>query len=482
MTASTGVLADRERGRYCGPSCVGDRGEPFPSDAAAQAAGFLACTACPADPFAGPTLGPSRGPGRDDLATRVLDLLEDGAFEREGTAGLGARLGVPARRMDDALRDRLGVGLLALARARRVRTARLLLEGTTLTVADAAAAAGFRDARELGAALSSVTGLTPSQLRRRTAEHRAGPWTAVTVRLAFRPPLLPDSLFGHLAATAVPGVEEWRSGAYRRTLRLPRGPGVVALAPRPDHVECRLWLRDRRALTPALARCRRLLDLDADPVRIDAVLAADPVLARVLALGRGRRVPRAPDGPELAVRAVLGQQVSTAAARTHAARLVRAHGEAVDDPDGGLTHLFPDTAALAGLDPSSLALPRARRRTMAALLAALTGGPEQEGLDLDVGADPARARAALTALPGFGPWTVETILMRALGDDDAFLPTDLGVAAAASRLGLPPTPAALRRYAERWRPWRAYAVQYLWATGEHAVNRLPPADVVLSPS
>jgi AraC family transcriptional regulator of adaptative response / DNA-3-methyladenine glycosylase II len=247
-------------------------------------------------------------------------------------------------------------------------------------------------------------------------------------------------------------------------------------------VECRLWLRDRRDLTPALARCRRLLDLDADPVRIDAVLAADPVLARVLALGRGRRVPRAPDGPELAVRAVLGQQVSTAAARTHAARLVRAHGEAVDDPDGGLTHLFPDTAALAGLDPSSLALPRARRRTMAALLAALTGGPEQEGLDLDVGADPARARAALTALPGFGPWTVETILMRALGDDDAFLPTDLGVAAAASRLGLPPTPAALRRYAERWRPWRAYAVQYLWATGEHAVNRLPPADVVLSPS
>jgi AraC family transcriptional regulator of adaptative response / DNA-3-methyladenine glycosylase II len=180
-------------------------------------------------------------------------------------------------------------------------------------------------------------------------------------------------------------------------------------------------------------------------------------------------VPRTVDGPELAVRAVLGQQVSTAAARTHAGRLVAAHGTPVDDPDGGLTHLFPDVPALARVDTDTLALPRSRRRTMAALVAALVDGR----LDLDPAADPARAKAVLGELPGFGPWTVETVTMRALADPDAFLPTDLGVVLAARRLGLPGTPAALGRYAERWRPWRSYAVQYLWATGEHAVNRLP---------
>jgi AraC family transcriptional regulator of adaptative response / DNA-3-methyladenine glycosylase II len=180
-------------------------------------------------------------------------------------------------------------------------------------------------------------------------------------------------------------------------------------------------------------------------------------------------VPRTTDAAEFAVRAVLGQQVSTAAARTHAARQVTAHGTPVDDPEGGLTHLFPEPEALAELDPDTLAFPRGRRAALTALIEALADG----SLRLGPGSDWDGARARLAELPGFGPWTVEVIAMRALGDPDAFLPTDLGVRHAAAALGLPPTPAALTNRSAGWRPWRAYAVQYLWATGDHPVNRLP---------
>ena len=170
-------------------------------------------------------------------------------------------------------------------------------------------------------------------------------------------PLLPDSLFGHLAATAVPGVEEWRDGAYRRTLRLPHGHAIVALRPGPEHIGCQLTLADLRDLATAISRCRWLLDLDADPVAIGALLAADPVLAPLVAKAPGRRVPRTVDAAEFALRAVLGQQVSTAAARTHAGRLAAAHGEPVTDPAGGLTRLFPDPPCWPG--PTAAALARA---------------------------------------------------------------------------------------------------------------------------
>ena len=297
----------------------------------------------------------------------------------------------------------------------------------------------------------------------------APPPVTVTVRLPFREPLLPDSLFGHLAATGVPGVEEWRDGAYRRTLRLPHGPGIVALSPRAGHVAGTLHLADRRDEAAAVARCRWLLDLDADPAAVDRGLAADPVLAPLVAAAPGRRMPRCVDPHELALRTVLGQQVSTAAARTHARRLVAAHGTPVRDPGGGLTHLFPTAAALAGIDPQTLALPQARRRSFVGLARALADGT----VELSWGGDPAVARARLTALPGIGPWTADTVTMRALGDPDAFLPGDLGVRAAARLLGLPDSPGALTRRAERWRPWRAYAVLHLWGTGTHPVNVLP---------
>ena len=290
-----------------------------------------------------------------------------------------------------------------------------------------------------------------------------------TLELGYRPPLFPDNLFGHLVATAVPGVEEWRDGAYRCTLRLPGGPAIAALRPRPGAVECALVLADAADTDLAVRSCRRLLDLDADPAVVDAHLAADAVLAPLVAAAPGRRVPGSAHPDELALRAVLGQQVSTAAARTHAARLVVAHGDPIEDAGGGLTHLFPRPEALAEIDPDTLALPRARRATFLALARALASGQ----VDLSPGADPGAAVAALSALPGLGPWTIGTIAMRALGDHDAFLPGDLGVRLAAERLALPTSPGALTRRAAAWRPWRAYAVQHLWATGDHPVNRMP---------
>jgi AraC family transcriptional regulator of adaptative response / DNA-3-methyladenine glycosylase II len=306
---------------------------------------------------------------------------------------------------------------------------------------------------------------------------------AVTLglRLPFRRPLNPDNLFGHLAATAIPGVEEVRGRTYRRTLRLPGGAGIVELTPAADHVAARLTLSDVRDLTTAIARCRWLLDLDADPVAIDERLAADAALRPLVAGAEGRRVPRCVDGAELAVRAVLGQQVSTAAARTYAARIVAQCGEPIADPHGSLTHLFPTPAALAaewGSLPHSgqapggqqLAMPASRRRTLHALVDALG----EEDLSLDPGCDRERALTQLGSLPGFGPWTLGVIAMRALGDPDAFPAADLGVRRAAQTLGLPASPIALQGRSQAWRPWRAYAVQYLWSASEHPINHWPP--------
>ncbi|MFI1721412.1 AlkA N-terminal domain-containing protein [Streptomyces sp. NPDC020489] len=464
----TAVLTTRI---YCRPSCPVVPPKPenmtfYPSAAACQQAGFRACKRCRPDT----SPGSPEWNQRADLVARAMRLIADGVVDREGVPGLATRLGYSTRQVERQLLAELGAGPLALARAQRAQTARLLIETTPLPMADIAFAAGFSSIRTFNDTVREVFALSPTDLRARTPRgaprNTAG---ALTLRLPFRAPLNPDNLFGHLAATAVPGVEEWRDGAYRRTLRLPYGHGVVTLTPNPDHIACRLTLGDLRDLTVAISRCRRLLDLDADPVAVDDQLRADPVLAPLVDKAPGRRVPRTVDEAEFAVRAVLGQQVSTAAARTHAARLVAAHGEAVDDPEGGLTHLFPAPEALAALDPGTLAMPRTRRATFTTLVSQLADG----SLNLGVEADWADTRARLLALPGFGPWTVDVIAMRALGDPDAFLPTDLGIRKAARELGLPSTPAALTARAAAWRPWRAYAVQYLWATDNHPINFLP---------
>lgn len=461
------VLGVLTTGIYCRPSCPARtplrRNVRFhPSAAAAQAAGLRACKRC--RPDASP--GTPAWDARSDLAARAMRLIADGVVDRDGVPGLAWRLGYSRRQVERTLVAELGAGPLALARAQRAQTARTLVETTDLPLADVAFAAGFGSVRQFNDTIAEVFALTPGELRRRVAPTATA--GAISLRLPFRAPLWPDSLLGHLVATAVPGVEEWRDGSYRRTLRLPHGSGVVALTPHAGHVGCRLWLGDLRDVAPAVARCRRLLDLDADPVAVDEQLATDDVLAERVARAPGRRVPRTVDEHELAVRAVLGQQVSTAAARTHAARLVQAVGDEIADPAGGLTHLFPTAEAVAAAAASVLAMPGARRASVLRLAAALADG----AVDLDPGADRDRARRALHDLPGIGPWTVETIAMRALGDPDAFLPTDLGVRLAARSLGLGEGRALMAR-AERWAPYRAYAVQHLWATGDHPINALP---------
>ena len=458
-------------GIYCRPSCpvvppkVANM-RFYPSAAAAQQAGFRACKRC--RPDARP--GSPQWNERADLVARAMRLIADGIIDREGVPGLASRLGYSIRQIERQLRAELGAGPLAIARAQRAQTARLLIETSTLPMSDIAFASGFSSIRTFNDTVREVFALSPTELRARVGRGRPPETTGtLSLRLPFRAPLFPDNLFGHLAATGVPGVEEWRDGAYRRTLRLPHGPGIVSLRPASDHIGCRLALTDLRDLSIAISRCRWLLDLDADPVAVDELLRGDPALTAYVDKHPGRRVPRTVDGEEFAIRAVIGQQVSTAAARTHAGRLVSARGEPVTDTEGGLTHLFPDSATLAGVDPSSYAFPKARRTTLTTLARTLADGE----VDLGPGSDWARARERLSAMPGMGPWTIETIAMRSLGDPDAFIPTDLGVRMAARTLDLPSTPAALTRHSLAWRPWRAYAVQYLWATGEHAINRLP---------
>jgi AraC family transcriptional regulator of adaptative response / DNA-3-methyladenine glycosylase II len=322
--------------------------------------------------------------------------------------------------------------------------------------------------------MMSVAALTPTALRQRVRA-RFGPGKStgsgvLTLRLPARAPFAYEGLFGHLAASGAHGVEEVRDGAYRRTLRLAAGNGVVSLTPQPDHVRCELILDDFRDLSTAIARCRRLLDLDADPEAVVDALSRDGQLTALISKAPGQRIPRTVDESELALRVVIGQQISVKAARTHAGRLAQAYGSPIEDAKGGLTHVFPSIEQLAELDPAHLALPKSRQRTFMTLVGALADG----SVVLDSGCDWNRAREQLLALPGIGPWTAEVIAMRGLGDPDAFPVTDLGVLAAARTLGLPADPWALTEHSAGWRPWRAYATQHLWTALEHDVNYWPP--------
>jgi AraC family transcriptional regulator, regulatory protein of adaptative response / DNA-3-methyladenine glycosylase II len=468
-------------GVYCRPSCpartpLREHVRFFPSAAACQQAGFRACKRCRPDATPGSPEWNSRG----DVVARAMRLIADGVIDRDGVPGLAASLGYSVRQLQRVVAAELGAGPLALARAQRAQTARTLIETSSLPMTDVAFAAGFDSIRQFNATVRAVFDITPTELRRRAhrsgSPRRSGPAeNGLRLKLSFRRPLCPQNLFGHLAATAIPGVEEIRGRTYRRTLRLPFGPGVVELTPERDHVGCRLRLTDLRDLSAAIARCRWLLDLDADPEAVDGLLGEDPRLASLLACAPGRRVPRSVDGAEMAIRAVLGQQISTAAARTHAARLAARYGEPVSDPEGLLTHVFPDPTNLSEVD---LAMPAGRRATMHALLGALRTGQ----LDLTPGGDRERARATLEALPGIGPWTSEVVAMRALGDPDAFPATDLGVRRGAEALGLPGTGTALIAHAEQWRPWRAYAVQHLWGATRHPINDWPPVASASDPA
>ncbi|HWC86488.1 MAG TPA: AlkA N-terminal domain-containing protein [Solirubrobacteraceae bacterium] len=284
------------------------------------------------------------------------------------------------------------------------------------------------------------------------------------LRLSYRPPIDLAGLIAFLGRRTVAGVEEvLADGTYRRSIALPHGPGVIELRPGRGFVDAAFRLHDISDLVLAAHRCRALLDLDRDPRPVIEALSADAILGTLVRAVPGRRVPGHVDGGELAVRAVLGQQVSVAAARTLTARLVAAHGEELEEPVGAVTHLFPTPALLAVADPAALPMPAARARALVGLARALATGEPR----LDGSADGASTEQALLALPGIGPWTVAYIAMR-LGDGDAFLPTDLGVRRGLEALGHDGRPGAALALAEHWRPYRAYAVAHLWATAAAA--------------
>jgi AraC family transcriptional regulator, regulatory protein of adaptative response / DNA-3-methyladenine glycosylase II len=452
--------AVRTTGIYCRPSCPATTPKPenvefHPSAASAQLGGFRACKRCRPDA----TPGSPEWDGRADVVARAMRLIADGVVDRDGVGGLSGRLGYSGRHLHRQLVAEVGAGPLALARAQRAQTARILIETTDLPFAHVAFASGFASIRQFNDTVRDIFASTPTDLRR---HHRSGVSVGagvVPLRLAYRPPFHGGHLLEFLAVRAVAGVEETGGRIYRRTLRLPHGPGVVDLDLEPaDHVGCRIRVDDLRDLGVAVQRCRRLLDLDADPVAVDAQLGADPLLGPLVLAAPGLRVPRAVDGDELALRAVLGQQVSVAGARKTAARLVERFGKPLTAPDGTLSCLFPEAASLADADPADLGVPLARGRALVGLARALADG----ALVLDPGADRVESARVLATLPGIGPWTAAYVAMRALGDPDTFLPTDLGVRHALLGLGVPA--ASADEMSRRWRPWRAYAVIHLWAS------------------
>jgi AraC family transcriptional regulator, regulatory protein of adaptative response / DNA-3-methyladenine glycosylase II len=467
----TGVTST---GIYCRPSCPAITPKRanmrfYPSAAAAQEAGFRACKRC----------RPDTSPGspewnvRADLAARAMRLIADGAVDRDGVTGLADRLGYSERQVNRVVTAELGAGPLALARAQRAQTARVLIETTTLPLSDIAFAAGFASIRQFNATIRTVFASTPGELRERAARRRGGdaptPGT-LRLRLACRPPIDVDRIVRFLGARAIPGVEAVAGGVYRRTLQLPNGIGLVALrGGEPGAIECELQLEDLKDLAPAVQRCRRLLDLDADPATVSGFLERSELLRPLVRACPGRRVPGHVDGAELALRAVLGQQVSVAAARKLGTRLTEAYGKplgamsADGGPEaGGLTHCFPDVDTIAAADPDTLPMPRSRARALVGLAAALAAGTVR----LDPGANWDEASGQLLALPGIGPWTVGYIRMRALSDPDAFLPTDAGVRHGLAALGAASDPKSAESIAESWRPWRSYALQHLWARNE----------------
>ena len=449
-------------GIYCRPSCPARTPKRanvrfYPAAAAAQGAGFRACKRC--RPDAAP--GSPEWDTRADLVGRAMRLIADGVVDREGIPGLASRLGYTERHVHRQLVAVAGAGPLALARAQRAQTARVLLETTDVPITEIAFAAGFSSVRQFNATVREIFAGTPSELRARTRrDGRPEESGAVVLRLPYRAPLDAAGLLAFLGQRAVAGVEDQTYGVYRRSLRLPHGPGVVELAPGDGHVLARFVLSDLRDLPAAMQRSRALLDLDSDPQAVVDALGGDALLGHLVRADPGRRVPGHVDAHELAVRAVLGQQVSVAGAATLAARLTAVYGEPLERPLGAITHLFPSAAALAEVDPSDLPMPASRKRALIGLAEALATGD----VVLDAGVDRAEALERLQALPGIGPWTTSYVAMRALRDPDAFMPSDLGVRHALERLGQDGRPLAAQQIAERWRPYRAYALAQLWGS------------------
>ena len=489
------VTAVRTTGIYCRPSCPARTPKPahvafFATSAAAHEAGYRACKRCL--PEAAP--GSPEWDLRGDVAGRAMRLIADGVIEREGVPGLARRLGYSSRHLTRLLTVELGAGPLALARAHRAHTARMLLVGTDLPASEVAFSAGFASVRQFNDTVREVFGMPPLALR---ARRRAGTVEsgAIDLVLAHRAPIDVDGLFEWMVARAVTGVEVGTAGSFARTLRLPGGAAWFEVRRAGRELRLRARLERLADLPQLVARVRRLFDLDADPAAVDAALAGHPELAAAVRAVPGIRVPGTADPHEMLIRAMIGQQISVPAARTALVALAGALGEPV--PGGGGTvpvagetvpvagetvpvagetvpdapgtsaeawrpieHrlLFPTMAAIADRGSEVLRGPAARIRAVVAVAGALADG----SLDLGPGDDGAEQRRTLLALPGIGPWTADYVRMRVTGDPDVFLPGDVAVRTGAARLGLPTAPRELTAWAARAAPWRSYLTAHLW--------------------
>ncbi|HSP65020.1 MAG TPA: AlkA N-terminal domain-containing protein [Candidatus Deferrimicrobium sp.] len=445
-------------GIYCRPVCPAQTPKRanvrfYASAAAAEAAGFRACLRC--RPHLAP--GGAQPASGDRVADRALRLIAAGAADGgAGVAAVARRLEVSERHLHRVLCQAVGAGPLPLARMRRLQTARTLIEQTGMPITDVAFSAGYSSLRQFNSEVLSGTGRPPTALRRRGAAGHDGEG-ALVLRLGVRPPFDGAALLRFFAARSVCGVEVCSAATLTRSVALANGAAVVELEPQETHLVVRLWLDDVRDLGAAVDRCRRLFDVDADPHAIGAVLCADPLLAPLVSCHPGLRVPGCVDAEEIAVRAVLGQQVSVARATALASRLTEQLGAPLNQPRHGVSRLFPSSAAIAEADLGALGLTGERSATLRRLTAALAGGD----IDLGAGCDSGQVTSQLQSVRGIGEWTATYIAMRALGDPDAFPDGDLGVRQAFARAGGGDR-ASLREHAERWRPWRAYATVQLW--------------------
>lgn len=493
------VTAVRSTGIYCRPSCPARTPKPanvtfYPTSAAAHEAGYRACKRCLPEATPGSPEWNLRG----DTAGRAMRLIADGVVEREGVPGLAARLGYSSRHLTRLLQAELGAGPLALARAQRAHTARMLLVSTDLPASDVAFSAGFASVRQFNDTVREVFGMTPLELRARRPSTGSGTGTgtgagagsgtgagsgagrgatgassgvgagsgaevgpaagAIELVLPVREPFDAAGLFAWMAARAVRGVEVATDASFARTLRLPGGPAWFELrVDGPGRVRLAARLTHLGDLPTLVARARRLFDLDADPVAVDAALSVHPEVAPLVAALPGVRVPGAADPHEMLIRAMVGQQITVASATTALTALTEALGERIRG-FGDHDRLFPTMTAIAEHGAEVLRGPAARIRAITGAAAALADG----SLVLTTGDDGPAQRAALLAMPGIGPWTADYVRMRVLGDPDITLPGDVAVRAGAAAAGIPADPRGFETWAVRAAPWRSYLTAHLW--------------------
>lgn len=457
-------------GIYCRPVCPAGTAKLancrfFPSAAAAQEAGFRPCLRC--RPETAPDFGAWRG--TSNTVTRGLALIAEGALDGDDACvdNLAVRLGIGERQLRRLFDQHLGASPVAVAQTRRVLLAKQLIHDTRLPMCEVALAAGFGSVRRFNETFRRLFKRPPSALRRKNvASLREGSMAAdgVTVRLRYRPPYDWSSMLAFLRARAIAGVE-WIDGeCYCRTFTQDGELGAVEIRHLAER-EClsvNVRVADLRALPAIIARVRRVFDLGADVAEIGAHLAQDPLLAPLIAARPGLRAPGGWDGFELAMRAILGQQVTIEAARQLAGHLVRLCGSpmlAAQRTHALLTHAFPTAAQVRAADLTPLGMPAARKTALTSLAEAALANPDLFQPLASVEETVARLRA----IRGVGEWTAHYIALRAVRETDAFPASDIGLLRGAARNGMRPSPAELQDRAEPWRPWRAYAAQHLWA-------------------